>query len=49
MIERPEKRVESFIKAGGDCVGVPVEAATHLHRFIQSIKEFAAHWGLGAG
>jgi ribulose-phosphate 3-epimerase len=42
MIERPEKYVESFIKAGGDWIGVHVEAATHLHRLIQNIKELGA-------
>jgi ribulose-phosphate 3-epimerase len=42
MIERPEKYVEAFVKAGGDWVGVQVEAATHLHRLIQNIKELGA-------
>jgi ribulose-phosphate 3-epimerase len=42
MIEQPEKYVEDFVKAGGDWVGVQVEAATHLHRLIQSIKELGA-------
>jgi ribulose-phosphate 3-epimerase len=42
MIERPEKYVEAFVKAGADWVGVQVEAATHLHRLIQNIKELGA-------
>ena len=42
MIERPEKYVEAFVKAGGDWVGVHVEAVTHLHRVIQNIKELGA-------
>ena len=42
MIEQPEKYVEAFVKAGGDWIGVQVEAATHLHRLIQNIKELGA-------
>ena len=42
MIEQPERYVEAFVKAGGDWVGVQVEAATHLHRVIQHIKELGA-------
>ena len=42
MIEQPEKYVEAFVKAGADWVGVQVEAATHLHRLIQNIKELGA-------
>jgi ribulose-phosphate 3-epimerase len=42
MIGRPEKYVEAFVKAGGDWIGVQVEAVTHLHRVIQNIKELGA-------
>jgi ribulose-phosphate 3-epimerase len=42
MIEEPEKYVEAFVKAGGNWVGVQVEAAVHLHRLIQNIKELGA-------
>jgi ribulose-phosphate 3-epimerase len=42
MIDQPEKYVEAFVKAGGDWVGVQVEAAVHLHRLIQNIKELGA-------
>jgi ribulose-phosphate 3-epimerase len=42
MIEEPEKYMEAFVKAGGDWVGVQVEAAVHLHRLIQNIKELGA-------
>lgn len=42
MIEQPEKYVEAFVRAGGDWVGVQVEAAVHLHRLIQNIKELGA-------
>jgi ribulose-phosphate 3-epimerase len=42
MIEKPGRYVEAFVKAGGDWIGVQVEAATHLHRVIQHIKELGA-------
>ncbi len=42
MIQHPEKYAGDFIKAGGDWVGVQVEAATHLHRLVQNIKELGA-------
>lgn len=39
MIEQPERYLENFARAGADWLGVHVEAATHLHRIIQQIKE----------
>jgi ribulose-phosphate 3-epimerase len=39
MIERPELYIADFVKAGADYLTVHVEAATHLHRLIQSIRE----------
>jgi len=39
MIERPELFIGEFIDAGADIITVHVEACTHLHRTIQSIKE----------
>jgi ribulose-phosphate 3-epimerase len=42
MIEKPGRYVEAFVKAGGDWIGVQVEAAIHLHRVIQHIKELGA-------
>ena len=39
MIERPDLYVKAFVEAGADWLGVHVEACTHLHRTIQSIKE----------
>lgn len=39
MISEPERYLQDFIKAGSDYLTVHVEAATHLHRAIQSIKE----------
>ncbi|TAN44700.1 MAG: ribulose-phosphate 3-epimerase [Nitrospirae bacterium] len=38
MIADPDKYAADFIKAGSDYLTVHVEAATHLHRTIQVIK-----------
>ncbi|SEB44538.1 ribulose-phosphate 3-epimerase [Paenibacillus sp. GP183] len=42
MIERPERYVVDFIRAGADSVSVHVEACTHLHRTLHLIKENGA-------
>jgi ribulose-phosphate 3-epimerase len=39
MIENPERFIQAYADAGSDCITVHVEAETHLHRAIQSIKE----------
>jgi len=39
MIENPERYIDSFAAAGSDIITVHVEASTHLHRTIISIKE----------
>ncbi|MGH7474995.1 MAG: ribulose-phosphate 3-epimerase [Longimicrobiales bacterium] len=39
MIERPELLVDAFADAGADVLVVHVEAATHLHRVVQRIRE----------
>ncbi len=46
MIERPEKYIESFRKAGADVITVHYEACPHLHRTIQQIKETGAKAGV---
>lgn len=38
MIEKPERYIEEFAKAGADIIVVHAEATTHLHRVIQQIK-----------
>ena len=38
MIEKPERYIEEFAKAGADIITVHQEASTHLHRTIQQIK-----------
>jgi ribulose-phosphate 3-epimerase len=39
MIERPERQVPEFAKAGADSITVHAEATPHLHRALQAIKE----------
>ncbi|MEM7513613.1 MAG: ribulose-phosphate 3-epimerase [Bacteroidota bacterium] len=39
MIEKPERYIEAFAKAGADHLTVHLEASTHLDRSIQAIKE----------
>ncbi len=39
MIVRPESQAKNFIDAGADYVSVHVEAAPHLHRALQIIKD----------
>ena len=42
MIEKPERYLEAFVKAGADWLGVHVEVCPHLHRTVQHIKELGA-------
>ena len=46
MIEKPEQLIEDFVAAGADYLTVHVEAATHLHRTIQQIRELGAKPGV---
>ncbi|VAW43091.1 Ribulose-phosphate 3-epimerase [hydrothermal vent metagenome] len=46
MIENPDRYVADFAKAGADIITVHVEAATHLHRTIQQIRELGAKPGV---
>ncbi len=39
MIEEPDRFLSDFIKAGSDFLTVHVEAAVHLHRTVDFIKE----------
>jgi ribulose-phosphate 3-epimerase len=39
MIERPERQVAEFVRAGADNITVHVEATPHLHYALQQIKE----------
>ena len=46
MIERPERFIEAFRKAGADWISVHAEACTHLHRSVQQIRETGARAGV---
>jgi len=46
MIENPDKYIEDFYKAGADMITVHVEACTHLHRTIQTIKALGIKAGV---
>jgi ribulose-phosphate 3-epimerase len=46
MIERPERYVEAFARAGADIITVQLEATTHLHRTVQAIREAGAKPGV---
>lgn len=45
MIERPERQVAEFVKAGSDSITVHCEATPHIHYALQAIRE----GGCGAG
>jgi ribulose-phosphate 3-epimerase len=46
MIERPERHVADFVKAGADNITVHVEATPHLHYALMSIREAGACAGV---
>jgi ribulose-phosphate 3-epimerase len=45
MIERPERYVEEFVKAGADGITIHVEATPHVHYALQSIRALGARAG----
>jgi ribulose-phosphate 3-epimerase len=46
MIERPERYLEDFVRAGADLLTVHAEASPHLHRTVQRIRELGARAGV---
>lgn len=46
MIERPERYVADFARAGADVLTVQVEACLHLHRTVHAIKESGVRAGV---
>jgi ribulose-phosphate 3-epimerase len=46
MIENPGQYIADFAKAGADIITVHVEAAPHLHRVVQSIRELGVRPGV---
>ena len=45
MIERPERQVEAFAKAGADVITVHPEATPHIHYTLQMIREHGCDAG----
>ncbi|WP_407570373.1 ribulose-phosphate 3-epimerase [Deinococcus altitudinis] len=46
MIDRPERYLEAFVKAGADSLTVHVEATAHLHRCVQTVRELGRRAGV---
>ncbi len=46
MIERPERYLEAFVKAGADWLTVHVEGSIHIHRTLSHIRELGARPGV---
>jgi ribulose-phosphate 3-epimerase len=46
MIEKPERYVEAFAKAGSDFLTVHAEASRHLHRTLTMIRELGVRPGV---
>ena len=42
MIEKPERHIDDFVRAGAATLGVQVEACSHLHRSIGQIHDAGA-------
>ena len=46
MIERPERQIAEFARAGADLITVHAEATPHLHYAIQAIREAGCRAGV---
>ena len=46
MIVQPERYFENFQKAGASLLSIHIEASTHLHRSIQTIKQLGMKAGV---
>jgi ribulose-phosphate 3-epimerase len=46
MVERPERHVAEFAKAGADGITVHVEATPHVHYALQQVREAGCRAGL---
>jgi ribulose-phosphate 3-epimerase len=46
MIERPERQVEAFARAGADSVTVHYEATPHVHYALQAVRDAGCAAGL---
>jgi len=46
MIERPERQIDEFVKAGADGITIHAEATPHLHSVLSQIREGDCRAGL---
>ena len=46
MIEAPESQINQFVDAGADIITVHIEACSHIHRVVQTIKEAGVRAGV---
>ncbi len=46
MVEKPERYIDDFKKAGADILTVHYEASIHLHRTLQAIKDTGMRAGI---
>jgi ribulose-phosphate 3-epimerase len=46
MIEAPENQISQFADAGADIITVHIEACSHIHRVVQTIKEAGVRAGV---
>ncbi len=46
MIERPERQIEAFAKAGADGITIHVEATPHVHYALQAVRGAGCRAGL---
>src|SRR4051794_16131503 len=46
MIDRPERYLDDFVRAGANWITVHVEEGTHLHRTLTRIRSLGAHPGV---
>ena len=46
MVERPERQVEAFAKAGADVITVHPEATPHIHYALQMIRDAGCNAGI---
>jgi ribulose-phosphate 3-epimerase len=46
MVERPERRIEDFARAGADSIAVHWEATPHVHYALKAVREAGCSAGL---
>ena len=46
MVERPERRIEGFAKAGADSIAVHYEATPHVNYALQAVRDAGLNAGL---